>query len=65
MHIIQSLKSYEAAARLPRATLKGAMRSLFGAAWRLHHYKDVHTSMMREVFCELDCGNDARQDHHE
>ena len=42
-------------ARIHRVSWKDALATVFGAAWRLHHYRDVHTRMMREALCNLDC----------
>jgi len=44
--------------RLPAVSWKGALGLVFGAASRLHHYRDVHTHMMRAAMCELDCRTD-------
>lgn len=35
---------------------KNALGSVLGAASRVHHYRDVHTMMMREALCNVDCG---------
>ena len=34
---------------------KDALGSVLGAASRVHHYRDVHTMMMREALCGVDC----------
>jgi hypothetical protein len=39
---------------LQRVSWKNALRSVFGAAWRVHHYRDVHTRMMHDALCSLD-----------
>jgi len=31
--------------------------SFLAAPFRLHHYRDVHTRMLRDSLCELDCGD--------
>ena len=40
---------------LPGFLLRKALGSVFEAAFRLHHYRDVHTQMMRDALYELDC----------
>ena len=50
------LDRVEKIVHLPAVSWKNALGSVFGAAARLHHYRDVHTRMMHEVMCELDCG---------
>jgi len=52
-----------AAAR--RTAWKAALSVLWQAASRVHHYRDVHTGMMREALCRYDrsgswqeCGNE-------
>ena len=48
--------SVEKLVHLPAVSWKNALGSVFAAASRLHHYRDVHARMMREAMCELDCG---------
>lgn len=38
---------------------KTALKSVLGAPRRVHHYRDIHTSMLREALCNLDCGPDG------
>lgn len=56
MHTVKRDTSSEAFRGLHRLPWKSALKSVLGAAWRVHHYRDVHTSMVREALCDLDCG---------
>jgi hypothetical protein len=38
-----------------RLSWKRALGMLAGAPWRLHHYRDVRTQMLRDALCEIDC----------
>ncbi len=38
-----------------RFSLKEALLPMLGAAYRLHHYRDVHTRMLHDVMTESDC----------
>ena len=65
MQSIQCLKSYEAARQPKKLTFRAALASIFAAPARVHHYRDVQTGMMREVFSELDCEYARRKGCHE
>ena len=41
---------------VPAISWKHALGSVLGAASRLHHYRDIHTRMMRDAMCVVDCG---------
>jgi hypothetical protein len=60
MRTYKHSESAEKLVHLPAVSWKNAIGSVFGAAARLHHYRDVHTRMMREAMCGLDCGT-----HHD
>lgn len=38
--------------------LRRMIRKLFGAPVRVHHYRDLHTRMLRDALCRLDCEDD-------
>ena len=42
-------------AKLHGASWLSTIESLFGAATRLHHYRDIRTQMMRDALCNLEC----------
>lgn len=48
--------SAAALAHTHHVTWKNALGSVFGAASRVHHYRDLHTRMLRDALCEMDCG---------
>jgi hypothetical protein len=58
MRLNKGLENVERLVHLPAVSWKNALGSVFGAASRLHHYRDVHTRMMREALCEIDCGRE-------
>ena len=41
---------------VPAVSWKHALGSVLGAALRVHHYRDIHTRMMRDAMCVVDCG---------
>jgi hypothetical protein len=38
-----------------RFSFKEALLPMLGAAYRLHHFRDVHTRMLHDVMTEVDC----------
>ena len=54
MHRINGFTGAELHAQPHRKSWKQALGSVFGAAARLHHYRDVHTLMLRSALCEVD-----------
>ncbi len=34
------------------------IRKVLGAPFRLHHYRDLRTRMLRDAVCRMDCGSD-------
>jgi hypothetical protein len=56
---MKTLNDYKAAqyyfARFHRISWKQAFGLIAGAPFRLHHYRDVHTQMLRNALCEVDC----------
>jgi len=40
---------------------KPMLAAVWRAAKRVHHYRDVHTGMMREALGRLDCGRQWRE----
>lgn len=44
---------------------KSVLQSVLGAAWRVHRYRDIHTGMLREALCDLDCDRQRRDCIHE
>ena len=44
-------------ARIHRVSWRNALGSLFGAAHRLHRYRDIHTRMVRGALCAVECTN--------
>ena len=49
MRTYKHSESAEKLVHLPAVSWRNAIGSVFGAAARLHHYRDVHTRMMREA----------------
>ncbi len=56
MRAYNSLTSAVALAHTHHVSWKNALGSVLGAASRLHHYRNVHTRMLRDALRELDCG---------
>ncbi len=52
-------------AHLHRVSWKKAIAAIFGAPWRLHHYRDTHTRMMRHALCTLECAGNSRTSNDE
>ena len=42
-------------ARFNRISWKQVFALIGGAPFRLHHYRDVHTQMLRDALCVTDC----------
>ena len=61
MQIQNGLNVVEQFARAHRVSWKNALGSVFGAARRLHHYRDVHTRMVRDALCEIECAEESRR----
>lgn len=40
---------------LQRVRWRDALTDLLGAAFRVHHYRDIRTRMLREALCDADC----------
>ena len=55
MRTNKAIERGELHGHMPAISWKSALGLVFGAASRLHHYRDVHTHMMRAAMCELDC----------
>jgi len=55
MNIQPKKASKNAAAPAGRRLWRSALDAVFGPAQRLHHYRDVHTRMIREALCQLEC----------
>ena len=55
MQIHNRFFSIETRAANRRFSLKEALSPMLGAAYRLHHYRDVHTRMLHDVMTEVDC----------
>ena len=43
----------------PQPPWRRALRSLLSAAVRVHHYRDLHSRMLRDALDELDGGSDS------
>ena len=41
---------------LPKPRWREAIRALVGPAARIHHYRNLHQSMLNDVVAKLDCG---------
>ena len=52
----------ERLAGLQRISWREALGLLAGAPFRIHHYRDVHTRMLHEALCELDCRGQEGQE---
>ena len=55
MKIQPTKASNSATAPARRRLWRAALEAVFGPAQRLHHYRDVHTRMIREALCQLEC----------
>jgi hypothetical protein len=49
------------APRPHRASWKEAMRLFSRPVWRLHHYRDLHTQMIRDAFSDVDCARKLQE----
>lgn len=38
--------------------LRCKLKELARAPFRVHHYRDVHSQMLRDALCHLDCGSE-------
>jgi len=45
----------------PRDAVKSALRSVLGAASRLHHYRDIHTRMVYKALSAAECTDHAKR----
>lgn len=36
--------------------IRAALRGFVSAPFRIHRYRDVHTRMLRDALCSMDCG---------
>ena len=43
----------------PRFDIRAALRGVVMAPVRVHHYRDVHSRMLRDALCTKDCGPGA------
>ena len=43
----------------PRFGIRAALRDFAMAPFRIHHYRDVHSRMLRDALCTRDCGPGA------
>ncbi len=43
----------------PRFDIRAALRGVVMAPVRIHHYRDVHSRMLRDALCTRDCGPGA------
>ena len=46
-------------ATFQRISWRDAFGLLAGAAFRIHHYRDVRTKMLHDALCDLDCHADC------
>ena len=53
--------SVEPIARTHRVSWRNALSSVFGAASRLHQYREAHTRMVYEALCGIDCPEDCHR----
>lgn len=47
------------AGKRPASALGGLLLALFAAPFRLHHYRNLNTRLVRDAFCLRDCWRDA------
>jgi len=64
MHTHKGLDDTPEVTRTHRTSWKNGLEAVFGAARRLHRYRDVHTAMMRDALCSIECAkrNDCCHD---
>lgn len=44
-----------------RGSWRRALGLLTGAPFRIHHYRDIHTRMLHDALCDLECGEAGEQ----